>query len=470
MISVIVRAKNEEAWIRRCLAAVRDQRVEHEVEVVLVDNQSTDLTVAKARSVWPDLTVVTIEEFLPGKALNLGIEASSGGHIVCLSAHCIPADDGWLAALSRNLEDGVAGVYGRQIPMASTSASDRRDLAIAFGLDWKVQHKDPFFHNANSIIPRAVLDEFPFRGDVTNIEDRLWAEQVLKAGLTIVYEPDARVFHHHGIHHGNDSERAQSTVRVLEATQANESDLVANPDKHLSQLSVVGIFPVGDRLGNLRQSDLAQLLEAARKSVEESRHLDGFFVSPASASAYNLAKSVGFDVLEFSEERPSEGSARFDDVLQYELLQMEQLGRLPDGILSFDLSYPFRPDNHFDDLIAEYAMDRLWSVCAGFPEYRPAWVQEDQGFTRLDVANVERAERDPLWIAVPGLGCVSTPSQVRSGRRLGDVTKLLNVVQQNHRYEVRCVADLAVTTQPESIRTGYEFFNKLADIDRTLDK
>jgi glycosyltransferase involved in cell wall biosynthesis len=53
LISVIVRAKNEEAWIRRCLAGVKAQRVDHDIEVVLVDNMSTDLTVAKAQSVWP---------------------------------------------------------------------------------------------------------------------------------------------------------------------------------------------------------------------------------------------------------------------------------------------------------------------------------------------------------------------------------------------------------------------------------
>lgn len=442
MISVIIRAKNEEAWIRRCLFGVKTQQVDHEVEVVLVDNMSTDLTVAKAQSVWPDLTLVTIEEFLPGRALNLGIEAARGDLIVCLSAHCIPVDDQWLAALARNLEDGVAGVYGRQLPTASTSPSDRRDLTIVFGLDRKVQRKDPFFHNANSMMPRAVLNEFRFRDDVTNIEDRLWAEQVLRSGMTITYEPDAQVFHHHGIHHGRDDARARNTVQVLRSAEVTSDGAVEDRDRLSPQLKIVGILPVGDSLGNIEPAGLGRLLEAALASVEESELLDSVFVSAASEVSLRLAKSVGFEVQAISNQRPVEGVGRFDDVLRYELDRMESTGCMPDGILSFDLSHPIRPPRYFDNLIREYATDQSWSVCAGFPEYRPAWIQDGQEFARLDQGHYGRTAREPLWVAIPSLGCISTPSQIRSGRRLGEVTRLLHVASQIHRYEVRTTADL----------------------------
>ena len=52
-----------------------------------------------------------------------------------------------------------AGVYGRQQPMSFSSLSDKRDLMIVFGLDRKVQIKDSFFHNANSIIKKEFLDK-----------------------------------------------------------------------------------------------------------------------------------------------------------------------------------------------------------------------------------------------------------------------------------------------------------------------
>ncbi len=40
------------------------------------------------------------------------------------------------------------------------------------------------------------------------IEDQAWAKQVIGAGYTIVYEPEASVYHPHGIHQGRDERRA----------------------------------------------------------------------------------------------------------------------------------------------------------------------------------------------------------------------------------------------------------------------
>ena len=167
MISIIIRSKNEERWIGSCLKAVsRQTHTDH--EVILVDNNSTDKTVAKALQYG--VTLVRIDEFRPGAAINRGIEASRGDIIVCLSGHCIPVDEHWLANLVAGLDDeAVAGVYGRQEPLAFTPDLDKRDLLITFGLDPRVQVKDSFFHNANSAFRRSTWQNFPFDEEVTNI-------------------------------------------------------------------------------------------------------------------------------------------------------------------------------------------------------------------------------------------------------------------------------------------------------------
>ena len=82
MISIIVRTKNEERWIGACLEAIGRQ-TRSDVEIILVDNLSTDRTVEKACR--NGVKLVTIEKFFPGAAINRGIEASSGEIIVCLS-------------------------------------------------------------------------------------------------------------------------------------------------------------------------------------------------------------------------------------------------------------------------------------------------------------------------------------------------------------------------------------------------
>ena len=101
LVSIIIRTKNEERWISSCLDAVFSQNY-RSFEVIVVDNESTDKTIEKVRQ-YPK-KIVTIADYLPGKSLNLGIEQSKGEYIVCLSAHCIPTENTWLAFLVSSLQ------------------------------------------------------------------------------------------------------------------------------------------------------------------------------------------------------------------------------------------------------------------------------------------------------------------------------------------------------------------------------
>ena len=59
--------------------------------------------------------------------------------------------------------------------------------------------------------------EVPIDEQVTNIEDRVWEKEVIEAGYTLAYDPEAAVFHHHGLHQGNDEKRASGVVSILES-------------------------------------------------------------------------------------------------------------------------------------------------------------------------------------------------------------------------------------------------------------
>ena len=52
------------------------------------------------------------------------------------------------------MHDKIAGVYGRQLPVSFTGDIDKRDLMLVFGKDYRIQKKDYFFHNANSMIKK----------------------------------------------------------------------------------------------------------------------------------------------------------------------------------------------------------------------------------------------------------------------------------------------------------------------------
>ena len=95
MISIIIRSRNEERWIRECLRRLQSQSVK-DVEVVLVDNQSTDRTIERAKQTYPGLKVISIKDYRPGRAINAGIRATKSEYIAILSAHCLPVDERWL--------------------------------------------------------------------------------------------------------------------------------------------------------------------------------------------------------------------------------------------------------------------------------------------------------------------------------------------------------------------------------------
>ncbi|MBT5470435.1 MAG: glycosyltransferase [Nitrospina sp.] len=216
LISIVIRAKNEEKWINSCLFAVHCQDYPN-FEIILVDNDSTDRTLEYAEKYACKVVTISDEDFNFSRSLNWGIKATSGDLIAILSGHCIPVNDQWLSRMVMNFNDpNVVAVYGKQEPLPDSSSFDKRDLWTTFGLDRKIQKRDFFFHNANSMIRKNVWEEVSFSEDIHGVEDRDWAKKVLRNGSLIVYEPTARVFHHHGLHHNQSEARANRVVRMIE--------------------------------------------------------------------------------------------------------------------------------------------------------------------------------------------------------------------------------------------------------------
>lgn len=216
MISVVIRTKNEERWIGRCLSAVFAQSYKN-VDVVIVDNESSDRTLEIVSEF--DCTIVSIsdKDFTFGRSLNWGIHVAKSDFVAITSGHCIPADDQWLVGLlSAFADDQIVGTYGRQEPLPDTSSYDKRDLWTTFGTEPKVQSQDFFFHNANSMIKKKIWTQIPFDEEISGVEDRDWARKVQAKGYKVAYEPSASVFHWHGIHHGRNEERSARVAKVIE--------------------------------------------------------------------------------------------------------------------------------------------------------------------------------------------------------------------------------------------------------------
>lgn len=85
MISVIIVNYNRKDLLRRCLDSVRGQGFK-DIEVIVVDNASSDDSVEMLGTYYPDIKLIrNTRNLLFCRAYNQGIEAAEGNFILCLN-------------------------------------------------------------------------------------------------------------------------------------------------------------------------------------------------------------------------------------------------------------------------------------------------------------------------------------------------------------------------------------------------
>jgi rhamnosyltransferase len=430
-ISIIVRTKNEERWIAHCLSMLFKQDYS-DFEVILVDNASTDHTV-KVANRFPLAATINIDKYLPGHALNQGILASRGRFIVCLSAHCIPKEHSWLSCLRRNFEgdEKIAGVYGRQLPLSFSNTIDKRDLLIVFGQDRRVQVKDYFFHNANSMLRRDIWEQYPFDEGATNIEDRLWGKTVTNAGFHIIYDPHAAVYHHHGLHQSNAPQRAKGVVSVIEKI---DSDILGELPESLrpEQANIVAIVPVKGEINS--NSAAHKLLSSSIETLKLAKYVNNIYLVSSDVS---LAKQL--DVISIDRRTILNiDSLDMDELLQKSLEVIESRGDFPEALLFVNYDYLDRPKELFDELIRDAQYEGYDTVFPGYVDYGHYWVKNGDGeYKQTDASLKDRSERQPVFRALYGLGCVTSSSIIRSGKIIGGKVGILPVDHVKHSLRLR---------------------------------
>ena len=426
MISVIIRTKNEERWISACLASVFKQ--DHkDFEVIIVDNESTDKTLEKV-SRFKVRKVVHCRNFRPGLALNLGIREARGEFIACLSGHCIPVNERWLSSLERNFSDP-------EEPLAFTPDSDKRDLSIIFGLDRRIQRKDSFFHNANSMLRKSRWDEVPFDELATNIEDRIWAEKMIQRGRAIVYEPEASVYHYHGIHQNGDARRCANVVRILESLSRK-----ARKGLHvdLERLHITAVIPAK---GPSKPLGGKPLIEYTIRQALGSRLIKEVFVSTEDRRLAAFAEKCGARAPFLRDKSLSSDFVDIEKVLQSSLEKIEALKVHPDIVVYLEETFPFRPKRIIDEMIAQLIQNGFDSVIAARKEFKSVWKEEEGKVTRIDSGYIPRQYKEPCFIDLKGLCTVTYPEFIRQGSLLGEKIGIFDVEDPYSLIEVRGAED-----------------------------
>jgi glycosyltransferase involved in cell wall biosynthesis len=200
MVSVIVPAFNAERVIGGCLEALLAQDYpEDRIEVIAVDNRSTDRTAA-VMCRYPVRVVGERRVQSSYAARNAGL-AEARGTILCFTdADCVP-DRGWVRALVAALADDDAGGVAGRIEAAPGDTlverfqadEDVLDAANAF-----TRPALPFAQTANAAYRRIVFERVGlFDPSLVSGGDLDFAWRMQRAGWGLAYAPQALVRHRH---------------------------------------------------------------------------------------------------------------------------------------------------------------------------------------------------------------------------------------------------------------------------------
>ncbi len=147
------------------------------------------------------------EEFDHGATRAAGVMHSDADIFICMTQDAVPADENFVKNLTAPLKDDIAVSYARQLPKAGSGIAER--TAREFNYPDKSCVKGPddverlgikafFCSNVSCAYRRDIYDRLGgfIKKTIFN-EDMIYACGAVKAGYSIAYAADARVYHSH---------------------------------------------------------------------------------------------------------------------------------------------------------------------------------------------------------------------------------------------------------------------------------
>lgn len=216
MASVVIPTRNRAASLSGCLESILSDSSAAELEIIVVDNGSTDEThtvvsAAADASRRHEIRHVVEEETGSSAARNRGV-AEAGGDVILFTDDDVLVADGWADGLIAGFaEAGVGAVGGRILPSWASPPpawmnGPHAELLtlIDYGLDSRLLAADEPPLSANMAVRADVLRQFspPFDTRLGHRGDRRMAHEevhlinrVREAGHSIAYRADAVAYH-----------------------------------------------------------------------------------------------------------------------------------------------------------------------------------------------------------------------------------------------------------------------------------
>lgn len=211
-ISVVIPIKNGEQTLVKCLHSITTQTIASQIEIIVLDSQSTDKSVAIANEYKAKIINVPEGTFNHGLTRNLGIANASGDFIFLTVQDAAIAENNMLEKMATHFwDEKVMAVVAHQAtphdadknpakwfrrisePEVETRYFPDGQFAT---LSKEKQFELSRWDDVCAMYRKTASQALPFR-ETNFSEDCLWAYDALNAGFKLIRDPSLVVHHYH---------------------------------------------------------------------------------------------------------------------------------------------------------------------------------------------------------------------------------------------------------------------------------
>jgi rhamnosyltransferase len=198
-ISIIIRNRNESEYIGFAIQSCLDYF--KKPEIIIVDNNSTDdsLHIVNLFKDRTNIKILNINDYTPGKSINLGVKYATNDYILILSAHSQITNMDF-ELVKKHLKCGNVAVFGNQNPIYKGKKITKRYIWSHFSkketLDMYSNIEQRYFlHNAFCFYEKQVLLNNPMPEIYSTKEDRYWIKDMIDKHQHYIYIPTISINH-----------------------------------------------------------------------------------------------------------------------------------------------------------------------------------------------------------------------------------------------------------------------------------
>ncbi len=233
-VAVVIPTKNRAALLARCIESLRSRTAHPALDMVIVDNGSTDEDAVAFLSECGERVVRHPAPFNFSELVNVGARAADAPVLLLLNddMEVPPGAERWLdAMLATLLEDGV-GIVGARLDYPC-GAIQHAGIGVFHETRKRLRMRNLFCGQMNrsfwvgrrrdclavtgacQLVRREVFEAVKGYDEALPIvcNDVDFCLRVRECGWRVVYQPEARLIHHEGVSKGGSRAHAESVAR-----------------------------------------------------------------------------------------------------------------------------------------------------------------------------------------------------------------------------------------------------------------